>query len=189
MKSEIEESAFGYHERYRTGQDIVVGVNKYVTEELEVPDILKVDQASEDAQVERLKALQGEPRPGAGATAPRGAQGSRARGTRTCCPASARPSRTAPRSARSAARCATSSASTSPTRSAQPMIGPAVEFYDVVVWLHISSVVIGFGVTFVYPLIFAVATRSDPRAPSSPRPRTGSSSSPIATSRPRATVR
>jgi methylmalonyl-CoA mutase N-terminal domain/subunit len=57
IKGEIEESAFGYHERYRTGQDIVVGVNKYVTEELEVPEILKVDQASEDAQVERLKAF------------------------------------------------------------------------------------------------------------------------------------
>jgi methylmalonyl-CoA mutase N-terminal domain/subunit len=54
MKGEIEESAWGYQERYRTGQDIVVGVNKYVTEGLEVPDILKVDQASEDAQVERL---------------------------------------------------------------------------------------------------------------------------------------
>jgi methylmalonyl-CoA mutase N-terminal domain/subunit len=54
MKAEIEESAWGYQERYRTGQDIVVGVNKYVTEGLEVPDILKVDQASEDAQVERL---------------------------------------------------------------------------------------------------------------------------------------
>ncbi|MEA2390609.1 MAG: methylmalonyl-CoA mutase, N-terminal domain [Solirubrobacteraceae bacterium] len=57
IKKEIEESAFGYHERYRQGQDIVVGVNKYVTEELEVPDILKVDQASEDAQVERLRAF------------------------------------------------------------------------------------------------------------------------------------
>jgi methylmalonyl-CoA mutase N-terminal domain/subunit len=55
IKKEIEESAFGYHERYRSGQDIVVGVNKYVTEDVEVPDILKVDQASEDAQVARLK--------------------------------------------------------------------------------------------------------------------------------------
>jgi methylmalonyl-CoA mutase N-terminal domain/subunit len=57
VKNEIEESAFSYQERYRTGQDIVVGVNKYVTEDLEVPDILKVDQASEDAQVERLRAF------------------------------------------------------------------------------------------------------------------------------------
>ena len=55
IKGEIEESAFGYHERYRQGQDIVVGVNKYVTEDIEVTDTLKVDQASEDAQVERLK--------------------------------------------------------------------------------------------------------------------------------------
>ncbi len=57
MKKEIEESAFGYHERYRLEQDIVVGVNKYVTEDVEVPDTLKVDQASEDAQVGRLQAF------------------------------------------------------------------------------------------------------------------------------------
>jgi len=57
IKGEIEESAFGYHERYRREQDIVVGVNRYVTEGLEVPEILKVDQASEDAQVERLRAF------------------------------------------------------------------------------------------------------------------------------------
>ncbi len=57
IKGEIEESAFGYHERYRQKQDVVVGVNKYVTEGLEVPEILKVDQASEDAQVERLTAF------------------------------------------------------------------------------------------------------------------------------------
>ena len=57
MKKEIEESAFGYHERYRLEQDIVVGVNKYVTEDVEVPDTLKVDQASEGAQVGRLQAF------------------------------------------------------------------------------------------------------------------------------------
>jgi methylmalonyl-CoA mutase N-terminal domain/subunit len=57
IKNEIEESAFGYHERYRTGQDIVVGVNKFVEDTPEVPDILRVDPASEHAQVERLKAF------------------------------------------------------------------------------------------------------------------------------------
>jgi methylmalonyl-CoA mutase N-terminal domain/subunit len=57
IKGEIEESAWGYGERYRLGQDIVVGVNKYVTEDLEVPEILKVDQATEDDQVARLKAF------------------------------------------------------------------------------------------------------------------------------------
>ena len=57
MIGEIDESAWGYQERYRTGQDVVVGVNKYVEDELEVEDILRVDPASEHAQVERLKAF------------------------------------------------------------------------------------------------------------------------------------
>ncbi len=57
MKNEIEESAFGYHERYRIGQDIVVGVNKFVEDDPEVPDILRVDPESESQQVERLKAF------------------------------------------------------------------------------------------------------------------------------------
>jgi methylmalonyl-CoA mutase, N-terminal domain len=55
IKNEIEESAFGYHERYRIGQDIVVGVNKFVEEDIEVPEILRVDPESERAQVGRLK--------------------------------------------------------------------------------------------------------------------------------------
>ncbi len=55
MKNEIEESAFGYHERYRQGQDIVVGVNKFVEDTPEVPDILRVDPESERDQVQRLK--------------------------------------------------------------------------------------------------------------------------------------
>jgi methylmalonyl-CoA mutase N-terminal domain/subunit len=57
IKNEIEESAFGYHERYRTGQDIVVGVNAFVEEAVEVPDILRVDPESEREQVARLKAF------------------------------------------------------------------------------------------------------------------------------------
>jgi methylmalonyl-CoA mutase N-terminal domain/subunit len=57
IKSEIEESAFGYHERYRIGQDVVVGMNKFVEESVEVPDILRVDPESERAQLERLKAF------------------------------------------------------------------------------------------------------------------------------------
>src|SRR3954466_3705835 len=57
IKTEIEESAFGYHERYRTEQDIVVGVNKYVEDAAEVEEILSVDPESERAQLERLKAF------------------------------------------------------------------------------------------------------------------------------------
>jgi methylmalonyl-CoA mutase N-terminal domain/subunit len=60
IKGEIEESAFGYHERYRTKQDIVVGVNEYVEEDIEVEDILRVDPETERAQVERLKAFKAE---------------------------------------------------------------------------------------------------------------------------------
>jgi len=57
IKGEIEESAFGYHERYRTGQDVVVGVNRYVEEDAEVEEILRVDPGAERAQVERLQAF------------------------------------------------------------------------------------------------------------------------------------
>jgi methylmalonyl-CoA mutase, N-terminal domain len=55
IQKEIEESAASYHERYRSGQDIVVGVNKYVTDTVDNVDILKVDPESEKRQVARLK--------------------------------------------------------------------------------------------------------------------------------------
>src|SRR5215207_1257842 len=54
---EIDESAWGYAERYRTGQDVVVGVNKFVEDDVEVEEILRVDPESERAQLERLKAF------------------------------------------------------------------------------------------------------------------------------------
>ena len=57
IKGEIEDSAFGYHERYRTEQDVVVGVNRYVEDDVEVEDTLTVDPATERAQMERLKAF------------------------------------------------------------------------------------------------------------------------------------
>jgi methylmalonyl-CoA mutase, N-terminal domain len=57
IKQEIEDSAWGYAERYRQGQDVVVGVNKYVTDDVEVPETLRVDPQSERDQVERLKAF------------------------------------------------------------------------------------------------------------------------------------
>jgi methylmalonyl-CoA mutase N-terminal domain/subunit len=55
ITGEIDESAWGYQERYRIGQDIVVGVNKFVEEDIEVPDLLRVDPESEREQVGRLK--------------------------------------------------------------------------------------------------------------------------------------
>src|SRR5436190_10156677 len=55
IQREIEESAASYHERYRTGQDIIVGVNRYVTDEVDDVEILKVDPESEQRQLERLR--------------------------------------------------------------------------------------------------------------------------------------
>ncbi|MGB2850682.1 MAG: methylmalonyl-CoA mutase family protein [Solirubrobacterales bacterium] len=55
MQKEIEESAASYHERYKSGQDVIVGVNEFVTETPDEVDILKVDPESEVRQVARLE--------------------------------------------------------------------------------------------------------------------------------------
>jgi methylmalonyl-CoA mutase N-terminal domain/subunit len=55
IRAEVEQSAWGYEERYRTKQDIVVGVNEYVTDDVDDVEILRVDPESEREQVERLK--------------------------------------------------------------------------------------------------------------------------------------
>src|SRR5690349_22281125 len=56
ITGEIDESAWGYQERYRIEQDVVVGVNRFVDDkDIEVPDLLRVDPESERAQVERLR--------------------------------------------------------------------------------------------------------------------------------------
>src|SRR6266540_4242948 len=60
IRAEVEESAWGYEERYRQKQDIVVGVNEYVTEQVDEVEILRVDPESERQQVERLEAFKSE---------------------------------------------------------------------------------------------------------------------------------
>ncbi len=57
ITGEIDESAWGYQERYRVEQDVVVGVNRYVEDDAEVHDLLRVDPESERAQLERLAAF------------------------------------------------------------------------------------------------------------------------------------
>ena len=57
IRAEVEESAWGYEERYRQKQDIVVGVNEYVTDSIDEVEILRVDPDSERQQVERLAAF------------------------------------------------------------------------------------------------------------------------------------
>ena len=53
----IDESAWSYQERYRTGQDVVVGVNRYIEEDAGVQATLRVDPESERDQLERLQAF------------------------------------------------------------------------------------------------------------------------------------
>jgi methylmalonyl-CoA mutase N-terminal domain/subunit len=55
ITGEIDESAWGYQERYRIGQDVVVGVNAYQEDDIEVPDLLRVDPESERVQLDRLE--------------------------------------------------------------------------------------------------------------------------------------
>ena len=55
IRAEVEESAWAYVERERTKQDVVVGVNEYVTEDIDDVEILKIDPGTERDQVERLR--------------------------------------------------------------------------------------------------------------------------------------
>ncbi len=57
IRAEVEESAWGYEERYNQKQDIVVGVNQYVTDSIDEVEILRVDPESERQQLERLEAF------------------------------------------------------------------------------------------------------------------------------------
>jgi hypothetical protein len=41
---------------------------------------------------------------------------------------------------------------------------PAVTFYTVVLAIHVMAVVVAFGVTFAYPIMFAVTGRHEPRS-------------------------
>lgn len=40
----------------------------------------------------------------------------------------------------------------------------ALSFFEVVLALHVMAVIIAFGVTFAYPIMFAVGARTDPRS-------------------------
>ena len=119
MQREIEESAASYHERYRTGQDVIVGVNKYETDVVDDVEILKVDPESEEPPARAAGEVEG-----GTATRRRSTPSSRAcarspRATATCCPRSRRRCAPAARSARSATPCATCSASTRAARSSR----------------------------------------------------------------------
>jgi methylmalonyl-CoA mutase N-terminal domain/subunit len=55
IRAEVEESAWGYEQRYKQKQDIVVGVNEYVTDKIDEVEILRVDPETERQQLDRLE--------------------------------------------------------------------------------------------------------------------------------------
>ena len=52
---EIQEASYEYQERVEREEEIVVGVNKFTIEEDTSPDILHVDETTQDRQLERLE--------------------------------------------------------------------------------------------------------------------------------------
>ena len=57
QQREIQESAFRLQRMMEQGERTVVGVNNFVTEELEVPDLMRVDETVGQRQSERLAKL------------------------------------------------------------------------------------------------------------------------------------
>jgi methylmalonyl-CoA mutase N-terminal domain/subunit len=60
IRAEVEESAWSYEQRYKQKQDVVVGVNEFVSDEPDDVEILRVDPESERQQVERLTKFKAE---------------------------------------------------------------------------------------------------------------------------------
>ncbi|HEX8139982.1 MAG TPA: methylmalonyl-CoA mutase family protein [Pyrinomonadaceae bacterium] len=57
VQREIQESAYRYQRAVESGEQVVVGVNRFQTEEDEGVPLLRVDPSIERAQVERVRAL------------------------------------------------------------------------------------------------------------------------------------
>jgi methylmalonyl-CoA mutase N-terminal domain/subunit len=59
FQREIAEASFRFQSEVEAGQRVIVGVNRYQEEEAQPIEILKIDQALEDKQVERVRSLKG----------------------------------------------------------------------------------------------------------------------------------
>ena len=104
ITNEIDESAWGYQERYGNRQDIVVGVNKYEEDAIEI-DGHPPRRSRDRARPARAPAgIQVRPRPGHSSRSASTSCARPAAGRRTSCTRSARRCRTAARWARSAGR-------------------------------------------------------------------------------------
>ena len=86
MQEQIEESAFRWQREVESGERVIVGVNRFATEEPDRVELHRLDPAIERAQRERLQALRaGRDAAAVGDRGRRGAARGR-RPTRTCCP-------------------------------------------------------------------------------------------------------
>ncbi|MFC6826235.1 acyl-CoA mutase large subunit family protein [Halopelagius fulvigenes] len=57
---EIQGASYEYQERVEEGEEVVVGVNKYVMDEDTKPDLLHVDEGTQDRQLARLESVKEE---------------------------------------------------------------------------------------------------------------------------------
>ena len=57
---EIQEASYEYQERVESGEEVVVGMNKYELDEDTEPEILTVDEATERTQLDRLEKTKAE---------------------------------------------------------------------------------------------------------------------------------
>ncbi len=55
MQDEIEQAAYAYAKAVDAGDKVIVGVNKFQTEEIEPPEVFPIDPALQVAQVERVR--------------------------------------------------------------------------------------------------------------------------------------
>jgi methylmalonyl-CoA mutase N-terminal domain/subunit len=60
FQREIQEAAYEYQERVEAGEETVVGVNAYESDEDTEPDILTVDEDTQERQLERLESVKKE---------------------------------------------------------------------------------------------------------------------------------
>lgn len=60
VQSEISRSAYNYQRAVDSGEQVIVGVNKYATKEEQAPRLLEIDETVEKKQIERLARLKRE---------------------------------------------------------------------------------------------------------------------------------
>ena len=77
QQREIAEASFRYQAEVERGERVIVGVNRYELEEEQPIEILRIDPALEQKQIERVQARAGVARLGRGRGGARAAEGGR----------------------------------------------------------------------------------------------------------------